>query len=560
SDQEGATWTFDPEKVSLNQGASSSGTNYRGARILDGNGDVQVLGEILPGTYDGDDHERYAFWEGNTLYFGVEDTGSQNSVDAIVEFFWFESSIPRGSDFYVMLLKVKSSPNAWDNWRIVKEENMGLLDQVFLFWQDVQPAQWMSVFMEPGGAHGSLRWDFSVPFETYLWEPYKTMQIQESYGAGFDVGAGADEEDEAAANEASVVGQAAGLITAFSEGGAVLDLTNQLLVQAKGNVNESFKIETQYTVTLYRWMMLVQSGGEDMHYKLAALPAEDDQEAIDEDSAYAEYFIVMQAERGTPVHINNIEIGGQFKRDVPFWFDNFQPISASLGDIWISPPTGVCLPGEIAPAGTCEQEGVCGLVAPKCSSATNQWTCPVVASFEEVEVTCDGLDNDCDGTVDEFLSESCSTACGTGTSWCIDGAFQACDAVQPEEEICDGLDNDCDGAVDNLDTRTCESACGQGALVCIEGQDVCVGPTAGEEVCDGIDNDCDGEIDEGQRNACGHCGPVPEELCDGVDNDCDGETDEGLFTPCSSDCGTGHQQCVDGDWTNCSAQPALDEV
>ena len=174
---EGANWDFDPTKVSLNQGASASGTNFKGARILDGNGDVMMKGDVVAGVYDDVEHERYAYWEGSTLYFGVKDVVSKNSVDAILEFYWFESSIPRGSDFYVMLLKVKSSPNPWDNWTVIREDNQNILEKIMLFWQDVQPAQNLDVWMAPGGKNGSLRWDFSVPFESYKWEPIKTMQI-----------------------------------------------------------------------------------------------------------------------------------------------------------------------------------------------------------------------------------------------------------------------------------------------------------------------------------------------------------------------------------------------
>ena len=42
SDSEGSTWKFNPTKLSLNQGASSSGTNFKGARILSGYDDVDV--------------------------------------------------------------------------------------------------------------------------------------------------------------------------------------------------------------------------------------------------------------------------------------------------------------------------------------------------------------------------------------------------------------------------------------------------------------------------------------------------------------------------------------
>ena len=65
---------------------------------------------------------------------------------------------------------------------------------------------------------------------------------------------------------------------------------------------------------------------------------------------------------------------------------------------------------------------------------------------------CDGVDNNCNGQVDE------------GNVCC-----------KPSEEICDNIDNDCDGEID-------------------EGN-VCCKPS--EEICDSLDNDCDGEIDEG---------------------------------------------------------------
>lgn len=123
--------------------------------------------------------------------------------------------------------------------------------------------------------------------------------------------------------------------------------------------------------------------------------------------------------------------------------------------------------------------------------------------------TCDLLDNDCDGEVDEHVTRTCKTACGTGGEQCVQGVFTGCSAPQPQPEVCDGRDNDCDGRVDEPEDLPLEfcydgspgsiqfGECRPGALRCEEGRKICYGqvlPSA--EICNGHDDDCDGQIDE----------------------------------------------------------------
>ena len=151
---------------------------------------------------------------------------------------------------------------------------------------------------------------------------------------------------------------------------------------------------------------------------------------------------------------------------------------------------------------------------------------------------CDGVDNDCEGTIDgadatgttTWYSDNDADGFGdasTGADACSAPAGAVADAtdcddsnasVNPAQvELCNGIDDDCDSAVDDSavdelpyytdsdgdgygDERTAASACELPAGAVVVGGDcddslAAVNPAA-TEYCDGIDNDCDGATDE----------------------------------------------------------------
>jgi len=175
--------------------------------------------------------------------------------------------------------------------------------------------------------------------------------------------------------------------------------------------------------------------------------------------------------------------------------------------------------------------GLCALVAcvavacgdaPTASGAADAIVVPTDATNDAVGDDAAGDDAAGDdatgdaGAVDAEADAATDTD-ATPPDATADAASDTADACTPGTEVCNGVDDDCDGTIDEgFDLGgACTVGVGgcrrEGTLVCGEAGDLVCDRAAGRpdlEVCNGVDDDCDGTVD----NACAACGTVAREV------------------------------------------------
>ncbi|MFT7621566.1 MAG: hypothetical protein ACI9WU_000730 [Myxococcota bacterium] len=177
---------------------------------------------------------------------------------------------------------------------------------------------------------------------------------------------------------------------------------------------------------------------------------------------------------------------------------------------------------------SCVQVDLGDYCLPECAEAAD---CPT--GYFCSEGLCRPNNGTCDCSVDNAGDKrTCSITNGIGTCFGFEDCdpnlgWAGCDAVAPFDEICDGVDNDCNGFLDDglPFFQLCENTnffgtC-PGKAVCFGSAGwLCQAPIPTPEQCDFIDNNCDGQADETFKDIDGKYSS--QEHCGGCDINCDG--------------------------------------
>ena len=119
--------------------------------------------------------QQYAFFAGNTLFTGT--SSEAGSVELLSEFFWFETSRDRGSDFYVGVVKGRTSPKKVDGWRLEYSPETAPFS-----WLPQDGSALMVRLNTDPNQGNAFRWDWSIPFDDYHWDSYGNVSMNASYG------------------------------------------------------------------------------------------------------------------------------------------------------------------------------------------------------------------------------------------------------------------------------------------------------------------------------------------------------------------------------------------